>query len=121
MRPQHITAENAAQDAGVVAVIHASMRPQHITAENREPGFGAGLMPHASMRPQHITAENARTDGWSSRTIPSFNEAAAYHCGKPPSAIRRRGQTNCFNEAAAYHCGKLTSSPSCRPDSRPLQ
>ena len=37
-----------------------------------------------------------------------FNEAAAYHCGKP-----RRDRSNAigrvrFNEAAAYHCGKRT-------------
>ncbi len=58
------------------------------------------------MRPQHITAENLahrhRADGG----ILSFNEAAAYHCGKhtrPPASCVLSG---CFNEAAAYHCGK---------------
>ena len=82
------------------------------------------------MRPQHITAENEGLPGPSSDYLVSFNEAAAYHCGKPGRTSPRRGypvasmrpqhitaenlhppiplrqQLGCFNEAAAYHCGK---------------
>ena len=71
------------------------------------------------MRPQHITAENHVHAAVEILDGPSFNEAAAYHCGKPrdgtPSSrpIRR-----CFNEAAAYHCGKpsLIDPPHRRGD-----
>ena len=60
------------------------MRPQHITAENPHlPPSSSNFPPlPASMRPQHITAENAlpARQPWRSRR--SFNEAAAYHCGK---------------------------------------
>ena len=36
------------------------------------------------MRPQHITAENSRPSRSSARRgRRGFNEAAAYHCGKP--------------------------------------
>ena len=34
------------------------------------------------MRPQHITAENFRRAGTPVEGMSSFNEAAAYHCGK---------------------------------------
>ena len=60
------------------------MRPQHITAEN-----GAGHLNEitaatdASMRPQHITAENPLLWWGSAAGENRFNEAAAYHCGKP--------------------------------------
>ena len=58
------------------------------------------------MRPQHITAENmARGCRWDDMII-SFNEAAAYHCGKPARPTSRSGGAHSFNEAAAYHCGK---------------
>ena len=59
------------------------MRPQHITAENPlyEQAAAAGDL--ASMRPQHITAENPSAAAWSSACAAGFNEAAAYHCGKP--------------------------------------
>ena len=84
------------------------MRPQHITAENVEQGpeISRGMQ-LTSMRPQHITAEN-----WSDRRPPArrathFNEAAAYHCGKPPGPPRPDERSRHFNEAAAYHCGKL--------------
>ena len=40
----------------------------------------------ASMRPQHITAENATMLARSRRRSAGFNEAAAYHCGKPHRA-----------------------------------
>ena len=65
------------------------MRPQHITAENVEDEqHGPALLP-ASMRPQHITAENLVSAARKSLAIHSFNEAAAYHCGKPvESSIR---------------------------------
>ena len=59
------------------------------------------------MRPQHITAENVPIDiasDW--EHTPGFNEAAAYHCGKPAAADPRRDRRRGFNEAAAYHCGK---------------
>ena len=64
------------------------MRPQHITAENRRllrrVGCGSDA---ASMRPQHITAENL-LNGWSCTVdVVSFNEAAAYHCGKPEPVV----------------------------------
>ena len=36
----------------------------------------------ASMRPQHITAENISLFGAGGFYPESFNEAAAYHCGK---------------------------------------
>ena len=66
------------------------MRPQHITAENAdgEPDRPAAM--RASMRPQHITAENVDVFWrWVSQNI-RFNEAAAYHCGKPATpAITR--------------------------------
>ena len=59
------------------------MRPQHITAENLSV-IGRGLrLQVASMRPQHITAENASLPCPSGRWRRGFNEAAAYHCGKP--------------------------------------
>ena len=35
------------------------------------------------MRPQHITAENLIRAGVPPHEIVGFNEAAAYHCGKP--------------------------------------
>ena len=35
-----------------------------------------------------------------------FNEAAAYHCGKPAWTCGSGGPMASFNEAAAYHCGK---------------
>ena len=35
------------------------------------------------MRPQHITAENLVTGAADMGRWVSFNEAAAYHCGKP--------------------------------------
>ena len=34
------------------------------------------------MRPQHITAENFLPILWMKSRYYSFNEAAAYHCGK---------------------------------------
>ena len=61
----------------------ASMRPQHITAENRAPRHGPGPERLASMRPQHITAENAASIPFVTSRSAGFNEAAAYHCGKP--------------------------------------
>ena len=60
----------------------ASMRPQHITAENSAADTAAVERPDASMRPQHITAENRLDRGDDRCGQPSFNEAAAYHCGK---------------------------------------
>ena len=60
------------------------MRPQHITAENRAPRRAAGAAARrASMRPQHITAENVRAGHAHQHGDGCFNEAAAYHCGKP--------------------------------------
>ena len=61
------------------------MRPQHITAENAMSYDGLLRVTVASMRPQHITAEN--TIRWSCARVQAqrFNEAAAYHCGKPPA------------------------------------
>ena len=132
MRPQHITAENAeaarqqALEGGgfnEAAAYHcgkhvgdalrraragaASMRPQHITAENMHRDPDQGRDRYASMRPQHITAENVPCGRSSATSTACFNEAAAYHCGKP---ARPRHPTapaaSCFNEAAAYHCGK---------------
>ena len=82
------------------------MRPQHITAENAAlAGYARGSAP-ASMRPQHITAENSRRSCDHREPRRCFNEAAAYHCGKPgrPRPSPRRPRR--FNEAAAYHCGK---------------
>ena len=59
MRPQHITAENAAFAVVRLRDRRASMRPQHITAENRLAIDGPlTISARASMRPQHITAEN---------------------------------------------------------------
>ena len=58
------------------------------------------------MRPQHITAENRGLVFTVSRTRKGFNEAAAYHCGKPFASLARSLSRHCFNEAAAYHCGK---------------
>ena len=83
------------------------------------------------MRPQHITAENRNVATIITPPAPGFNEAAAYHCGKPdrsagaprtarPASMRPQHITaenghavvadprECmsFNEAAAYHCGK---------------
>ena len=62
MRPQHIAAENVTELAEYVWDEAASMRPQHIAAEND----GAAL-------PLPLTRNR-------------FNEAAAYSCGKRPSA-----------------------------------
>ena len=61
----------------------------------------------ASMRPQHITAENAERRTGEREGGGSFNEAAAYHCGKRRhgAELRSLGAAR-FNEAAAYHCGK---------------
>ena len=85
------------------------------------------------MRPQHITAENAPAPQRRRTCTTGFNEAAAYHCGKPagraaeeesPLAsmrpqhitaenviLRNASSTFAkrFNEAAAYHCGKPRS------------
>ena len=82
------------------------MRPQHITAENHERAAEWGAADAASMRPQHITAENRTEQRVLPRSPVRFNEAAAYHCGKPRGWIRRPGTGSSFNEAAAYHCGK---------------
>ena len=145
MRPQHITAENVAfaaarrvRPAGFneAAAYHcgkpagrgaagpaqgASMRPQHITAENGEcDGRDAGgVEGAASMRPQHITAENARPARPRGDRRGCFNEAAAYHCGKP-RAQRAPGACNraSFNEAAAYHCGKPAQQRRAQPAGR---
>ena len=38
---------------------------------------------NASMRPQHITAENVNLEDRTMLNASCFNEAAAYHCGKP--------------------------------------
>ena len=113
------------------------MRPQHITAEN--PVSSSPLRrehSRASMRPQHITAENRGERGIDYIHKTRFNEAAAYHCGKPSGGrlaacstaaasmrpqhitaenhlaqISYRRPSFSFNEAAAYHCGK----PRLRP------
>ena len=58
------------------------MRPQHITAENAMAQQPAHALGQASMRPQHITAENTLNDPNVITSVPGFNEAAAYHCGK---------------------------------------
>ena len=58
------------------------------------------------MRPQHITAENLSIFLRLAGADPSFNEAAAYHCGKPLPSSRSLRTPSGFNEAAAYHCGK---------------
>ena len=39
------------------------------------------------MRPQHITAENEPLDVEVVVALRGFNEAAAYHCGKPPAVF----------------------------------
>ena len=100
-------------------------------------GTAARPQADASMRPQHITAENRFGGGGAKRAPRSFNEAAAYHCGKLSPAVifftdgsaSMRPQhitaengwgwtwtaptPSCFNEAAAYHCGKRTISDAC--------
>ena len=126
------------------------MRPQHITAENeRSHGAGARIIP-ASMRPQHITAENIPDPAPECKAIASFNEAAAYHCGKPhlgggggggdherasasmrpqhitaenAVAALQRGSVGRrgFNEAAAYHCGKRCECRLCVAERAMLQ
>ena len=59
----------------------------------------------ASMRPQHIAAENReKTNSPAQRD--SFNEAAAYRCGKRRLTWRACANFGGFNEAAAYRCGK---------------
>ena len=83
MRPQHITAENGATARPEPEPLRASMRPQHITAENGGCAVQSALADVASMRPQHITAENGEFPLGSGRPGGCFNEAAAYHCGKP--------------------------------------
>ena len=65
-----------------------------------------GLDPDASMRPQHITAENGSAIITSPPPGDSFNEAAAYHCGKHGCLRKLIKRIQGFNEAAAYHCGK---------------
>ena len=65
------------------------MRPQHITAENVPAAASATEEWVTSMRPQHITAENSVDLVHDVPLQPHFNEAAAYHCGKPCE----RGQT----------------------------
>ena len=85
----------------------ASMRPQHITAENDGAGDDVAALRRASMRPQHITAENEVTMVLPKMRDGCFNEAAAYHCGKPGTFHSgQRRSIYGFNEAAAYHCGK---------------
>ena len=42
------------------------------------------------MRPQHITAENDEGAGGRGSDGGRFNEAAAYHCGKPTDLIAAR-------------------------------
>ena len=83
MRPQHITAENTVANSPSPEDGLTSMRPQHITAENPAAGPCARCADGTSMRPQHITAENAILDGGQGVGDADFNEAAAYHCGKP--------------------------------------
>ena len=62
------------------------MRPQHITAENAFAWLRRRPVLQASMRPQHITAENDLSRAIKPFIYQSFNEAAAYHCGKRPAA-----------------------------------
>ena len=71
------------------------------------------------MRPQHITAENSARRSRAPPRTECFNEAAAYHCGKPGASARgwRSGPTS-FNEAAAYHCGKPATDGLAAPDQR---
>ena len=85
------------------------MRPQHITAENQPAFSSLHRVRFASMRPQHITAENDGVAAGGRADPGRFNEAAAYHCGKPRMARRRCVVDRRFNEAAAYHCGKRGS------------
>ena len=85
MRPQHITAENAVRRPARSPGPAASMRPQHITAENWVRGSRPPVRDAASMRPQHITAENDASPFEVEEAEERFNEAAAYHCGKPPA------------------------------------
>ena len=96
MRPQHITAENAAWTcrsggrrgsfneaaayhcgkltitAGLHRLLLASMRPQHITAENQPQRAVGTARRSASMRPQHITAENTSLFGGAVGVSPSL-------------------------------------------------
>ena len=90
MRPQHITAENPLSSALPAGHAFASMRPQHITAENLRLGAARERDRAASMRPQHITAENGSAFERPVAAGPSFNEAAAYHCGKRKAPGRNR-------------------------------
>ena len=64
------------------------MRPQHITAENSGGSRASSARSGASMRPQHITAENASVSMALGGISRSFNEAAAYHCGKRAGSRR---------------------------------
>ena len=92
---------------GVPAPARASMRPQHITAENgQRHRSGSRVSGVASMRPQHITAENSSPPRTPDGGGDGFNEAAAYHCGKPDTVTPPPPVAGSFNEAAAYHCGK---------------
>ena len=70
------------------------------------------------MRPQHITAENIPFLRNLDDAQVSFNEAAAYHCGKRPCRRGRATSATGFNEAAAYHCGKPAAAIEEKPARR---
>ena len=73
-----------------------NMRPPHALSAGRLTALGA--------------PRGSTTGCWGGNDdetrMGSFNEAAAYHCGKRPSICRPSARPAGFNEAAAYHCGK---------------
>ena len=115
MRPQHITAENERRERERAALAAASMRPQHITAENEAAPLRTRKRPgRFNEAAAYHCGKPGRNRATPPRSRPGFNEAAAYHCGKrerPAPALPRPGR---FNEAAAYHCGKRVPCPSSR-------
>ena len=83
MRPRHTAAENHRDRPGTGLYRgEASMRPRHTAAENFLPPINEVLLLAASMRPRHTAAENTARLRALGRTMPGFNEAAAYSRGK---------------------------------------
>ena len=140
MRPQHITAENAAsipfvasRTAGFneAAAYHcgklgapSSFFPPVVRFNEAaayhcgKPEIPSRVMAgpwSASMRPQHITAENERRMRGAAPPSCAASMRPQHITAENRSPGQRPpGWRRRFNEAAAYHCGK-------RPDHRPTR
>ncbi len=90
MRPQHFAAEYFRYRRMAGENGFASMRPQHFAAEYVRAGDNrVNHKQIASMRPQHFAAEYCSLSAVMSSFSACFNEAAAFRCGIPESAVMK--------------------------------